>query len=227
MIGLAFTGVLVAIVAVGRLGSEDPAASPPPTPPASTLPDAAEPTNPALQPADAAEPQAELPADPAPFGGFTQDAQGAINAAEAYLEFTEAVVTMSPTDAGDAQRSISTAGAGDALAAEVEATMTSVRAQAPNGIQVWVSSLGSRATKTDVGFEVSVWYVEVIAIGTDLVLDDWRTVTYTLVWEDNNWLIDAKVSLVGPVPARSTSLTPTPAPTLVATLGAYSDGGDQ
>ncbi len=75
------------------------------------------------------------------------------------------------------------------------------------------------------GFEVSIWYAGVIAIGTDSTFDNWRTVTYSLVWERDTWPIEDSVSIVGPVPSRSAGLTVTPPAALVSTLGLFDDGG--
>ena len=98
-------------------------------------------------------------------------------------------------------------------------------AQAPQGVQVWVAPMEARSIAIGDGFEVSIWYAEVVALGTDSTFDNWRTVTYSLVWERNTWLIDDSVSIVGPVPSRSTGLSATPPAFLVSTLSLFDDEG--
>ncbi len=154
-----------------------------------------------------------------------QTEAGARVAAVRLLEATESIVLLSPADAAAAQRSLSTQRSGDRLAAEVEEQMIDLVASAPGGITLWVTPLSARSVASDEGFEVSIWYAEVLAIDSTTVVDNWRTVTYSLAWEDGGWKVDDMVSLSGPVPTRSASLLPTRASAVDAMLTGYSDDG--
>ncbi len=173
-------------------------------------------TDPAIQAiveAELAEPRAE------------QTEAGARVAAVRLLEVTESIVQLSPADAAAAQRSLSTQLSGGRLAAEVEEQMIDLVASAPGGITLWVTPLSARSAASDDGFDVSIWYAEVLAIDSTTVVDNWRTVTYSLAWEDGGWKVDDMVSLSGPVPTRSASLVPTSASAVGALLSGYSDDG--
>ena len=80
-----------------------------------------------------------------------------------------------------------------------------------------------RSVRDGDGWRISVWYVETLTLG-DVVVDDWRTVTYVLRWERERWLIDARTSTRGPVPARSAALAATPPAQFEAALAGFTDG---
>lgn len=221
----AFTAVLVVLAVIGRINDEPAspeaqlAQQPVPAPatdspvsegeePATNQPD----TAPSMSPSDAGS-------------GFVRSELDARTAAVVYLEATEDIVHMTPADAANAQRSVSSAASADRLADEVEEQMADLVAQAPQGVEVWLAPMEARSTELNGGYEVSIWYAEVVAVGTAIAVDNWRTVTFTLVWENDTWLIDAKSSVVGPVPSRGSGLVVTPPATLVSILGAYDDTG--
>ena len=220
-----FTTVLVLLAMIGRI-NDDPAS------PDAQLAQQPDPTSIDDGPfrdaeeADTKEPVAAPSLPPGDSGsGFARSELGARTAAVVYLEATEDIVHMTPAGAAQAQRDVSTAGAADQLAAEVEEQMAELVAQAPQGVQVWLAPLEARSTAIGGGFEVSIWYAEVVAVGTVVAVDNWRTVTFGLVWENDTWLIDSKSSVVGPVPGRGSGLVVTPPATLVSILGAYDDTG--
>jgi len=156
-------------------------------------------------------------------GGFPRTEQGAVHAAVALLEATEDVVSMSPTEAGDTQRLVSTAASADRLAGEVEAQMVNLQTQAPQGIEIWIAPIEARSSGGGDAFDVSIWYTQVVAIGADTAVDKWTTVTYSMRWEDGTWKMDSSVSVPGPTPARNPSRVPTAASALVGILSGYSD----
>ena len=80
--------------------------------------------------------------------------------------------------------------------------MVELRDTIPIGITLRLAPIETRVTPDGDGWRVSVWFVEAITIGTDGVVDDWRTATYRMVWEDNIWKIDAFTSERGPMPGR-------------------------
>jgi len=223
----AFAVVLVVLAVIGRATNntsteaEAAATQPQPSADAGGVSTVVEPEARLL---DAADPQ---PGDqPSVAGtGFERTELGARTAAAVYLEATEEIVHMTPTDAAQAQRDISTAAAGDGLAAEVEEQMIDLVAQTPQGLELWLAPMEARSIETPDGYEVSIWYAEVVAVGTAAAVDNWRTITFKLVWENDTWLIDSKVSVVGPVPGRGSGLVVTPPATLVSILGTYDDNG--
>jgi len=164
-------------------------------------------------------------ARPVVEGGYPHTEQGAIQAAVALLEATEEVVSMSPTDAAQTQRLVSTAASADRLAEEVEAQIISLQTQAPQGIEIWIAPIEARSTAVGDGYDISIWYTQVVAIGTDAAVDNWTTVTYSMRWEDNSWKMDSSVSVPGPTPARRGNQTPTTASALVGILIGFSDEG--
>lgn len=221
----AFTVVLVVLAMIGRL-NDDPASAeaqlaqlPVPTPAAGG------PVSEAEEQA-ANQPGTALSLPPGDAGsGFARSELGARTAAVVYLEATEDIVHLTPVEAAQAQRDVSTAAAADRLANEVEEQMVELVARAPQGVQVWLAPMEARSTAIGDGFEVSIWYAEVVAVGTAVAVDNWRTVTFGLVWENDTWLIDSKSSVVGPVPGRGSGLVVTLPATLVSILGAYDDTG--
>lgn len=220
----ALIGVLMVVALLGRFRNPDRSAesATPTTEPVAPLSVEVEFETPDLMVDDSVIVTRELPVE---LTRFTRDEMGARTAAVAYLEATEDVIAMTPAQAAAAQRAISTDASADRLAARVEEEMVDVIALTPQGIRVWVAPMEARSVAVDDGYEVSIWYAEVIAIGTDSTFDNWRTVTYSLVWEHDTWLIDDSVSVVGPVPSRSAGLAVTPPAALVSTLALFDDEG--
>lgn len=165
-------------------------------------------------------------AEPAlPSAQFARNEAGVRAAAVMYLEATEEIVHLSPEQAGEFQRAMSTDAAAVRLGGDVEEQMTRLVTQSPQGVQVWLAPLEARSIEIDGGYEVSIWYAEVIAIGTSATVDNWRTVTYVLMWERGTWLIDDKTSVEGPVPTRSGGLLVTAPSTLISILTQFDDAG--
>lgn len=155
--------------------------------------------------------------------GFGRSEVGARRAAVAFLEATEDIVHLTPAEAAETQRAISTAAAGERLASEVEEQMTDLLARTPQGVEVWIAPMNARSSESLDGYSVSIWYAEVVAFGTAIAVDNWRTVTYSLVWERKTWLIDEQTSIEGPVPSRAGGLTVTPPATLLSILSDFND----
>lgn len=150
---------------------------------------------------------------------------GAVAAAVGFLELTEDAVALSPAEAAELQRSISTDASADRLAGEVEATLAEVATAAPNGLTVDVAPLLASAREVSDGWEVSIWYVEVIVYGNELAVEQWTTATYTLVWEDGVWRMTDLVSKVGPVPVRPAATLASPIVELVTSTAGMDDEG--
>lgn len=161
----------------------------------------------------------------APSVPFEQTADGARAAAVAYLESTETGVTLQPGEAAAwARESASTAYA-DEFAADTEARMVELWETIPEGITLRLAPMETRIVADEDGWQVSVWFVEAITIGTEGVVDDWRTATYRMVWEGGAWKIDRFASERGPMPGRGTSpASETPAG-FEALLAGFDDEG--
>lgn len=147
--------------------------------------------------------------------------QGALLAAETYLESTEEAPALGPQEAANAQRAISTSASADRLASEIESVLTDLLEIYPH-VRIRIAPIESRITADGPGWRVSIWYVETYTLD-DVVIDDWRTVTYTLLWERDQWLIDNLVSVRGPVPARSVHLEPDSASHFEQLLDGFTD----
>ena len=139
-----------------------------------------------------------------------------------YLELTEKAPALGPKGAYDAQRAVSTSRAADALAGEVESVLTELLARYP-ALNIRLAPILLRSVGDGDGWRISIWYVETLTLG-DVVVDDWRTVTYVLQWERERWFIDARTSTRGPVPARSAALAATPPAQFEAALAGFTGG---
>lgn len=164
-------------------------------------------------------------ADAGPEDAPSRGEAGAAAAALRFLELTEDVARMAPAEAAAVQRSISTEASADRLAGEVGATLTDVALSVPAGVTVEIAPLGSYARPAGDGWEVSVWYVEVVVYGDELAVEQWRTATYSLEWEAGEWRMADLVSSDGPTPVRPASAVASTTAELVTATGRFSDDG--
>jgi hypothetical protein len=171
-------------------------------------------------------------ADPSPpartagtAGSWPRSELGARQAAVSFLELTEKAVSMNPTAASSLQRSISSARSADRLAGDVEEKLIGIQAQVPDGLVVHVAPVAARATARGDGWDVAIWYAQVVIYGREVAVEAWTTATYALVWEGDTWRMDALVSMPGPVPTRPATLTPTPVAQLLSTISGFDDEG--
>jgi len=160
-----------------------------------------------------------------PRAALENSEQGARSAAVAYLETTEAAVEMSPEEAATLARSMSTERFADTFAADTENSMIELLETVPDGVTVRVAPIEARSTPTGDDWLVSVWFVEAITVGKEAVVDDWRTATYRMVWEDDTWRIDSFESERGPTPGRGTQPGSTTPAGFEALLDGFSDEG--
>jgi hypothetical protein len=214
--------VLVAVSLLDGRSSGDPLDDTLP-PPEVAIPGDAAAASGEVEPSDPPDPALSVRTVVADYVGFGRSEAGARRAAVAFLEATEDIVHLTPAEAAEAQRAISTTSAGERLASEVEQQMTDLRERTPQGVEVWIAPMNARSRESLDGYSVSVWYAEVVAVGTAIAVDNWRTVTYSLVWERNTWLIDEQTSIEGPVPSRAGGLTVTPPSTLLSILSDFND----
>lgn len=175
-------------------------------------------------PSDKGAPQdAGVPTPPVP--DVTPTEESAVTSALRFLELTEDVVAMTPVEGAALQRSISTEASADRLATEVEATLADVELAVPGGLTAHVAPLGASARPAGDGWEVSVWYVEVIVYGDELAVEQWRTATYTVKWEAGEWRMADLVSRDGPTPVRPASTVASTAAELISATAGLSDEG--
>ena len=95
----------------------------------------------------------------------------------------------------------------------------------PNGVSLRLAPIEARSTVSGDAWIVSVWFVEAISIGSAAVVDDWRTVTYRMVWEDQTWKVDSFASERGPTPGRGTQPASSTPAGFEVLLDGFSDEG--
>ncbi len=144
-------------------------------------------------------------------------------AAVRFLELTEDVVLLSPDDGAEMQRSIATSDASGRLATEVSNLLTQLQTDVPDGVAVHLAPLSLSSVETSTGWDVSIWYVEVIVYGDQLAVEQWRTATYSLVAEDGEWRMDDLESVDGPIPTRPASAVGWSATALTSALAGFDD----
>lgn len=144
-------------------------------------------------------------------------------AAVRFLELTEEVVLLSPAAGAELQRSIASSSASDALAKEVFDLLTQLETDVPDGVVVHVAPLGVDSVETEPGWDVSIWYAEVIIYGDQLAVEQWRTATYSLVEENGGWRMAALESSDGPVPTRPATAVGWSAPSLISAIARFDD----
>ncbi len=156
---------------------------------------------------------------------FARTEAGARLAAVAFLEVTEEAVALSPSEAADLQRTMATGGFAEEFAADTEQRMTELVQAVPGGIKLRVAPIEARSIADGEDWLVSIWYVQAITIVDESVVDDWRTASYRMRWEDDTWKIASFESRRGPMPGRGTQ-PPSDTPTrFEALLSGYSDDG--
>lgn len=151
--------------------------------------------------------------------------KGAIAAAVRFLELTEVAVDLAPAEAAELQRSISTEESASRLAGEVESMLANVGASVPEGVAVHAAPLGAAAREVDGGWEVSIWYVEVVIYGSELAVEQWSTATYTLKWQSDEWRMAELTSIPGPTPVRPNAMVASSTAELIAATAGLSDDG--
>lgn len=145
-------------------------------------------------------------------------------AAVRFLELTEDVVRLSPDEGARLQGSIASSAAADRLSSDVFDLLRQLEADVPEGVAVHLAPLSLRTVETGSGWDVAIWYVEVVVYGDELAVEQWRTATYSLVDENGEWRMDALESSDGPVPTRPASVVGWSAPALITAVSGFDDG---
>ena len=225
-LAVALLAVVIAVAALWQLGRSD--SSPPaPNVPAETATGAARGGSVArgLTPADEPPSTSTRPFEEAVPVGFERTELGARRAAVAYLEMTEVAVELAPAGAGALAAGMASAEFRDQHAEDTEAAMIELAETIPAGIRLRLAPIAARSAPAGDSWDVAVWFVEAITIGTEGVVDDWRTATYRLVWEDDTWKIDSFDSVRGPMPGRGTQPASETPSGFEAVLSGFSDEG--
>ena len=225
-LAVALLAVVIAVAALWQLGRSD--SSPPaPNVPAETATGAASGGSVArgLTPAEEPPSTSTRPSEEAVPVGFERTELGARRAAVAYLEMTEVAVELAPADAGALASGMASVRYRDQHAQDTEAAMIELAETIPAGIRLRLAPIAARSTPAGDDWEVAVWFVEAITVGTEGVVDDWRTATYRLVWEGDTWKIDSFDSVRGPMPGRGTQPASETPSGFEAVLSGFSDEG--
>ena len=159
------------------------------------------------------------------LSGYSRDEAGARAAALAYLELTEDVVELLPEDAGEVSRLFSTDEYSAEAAADTERRMTELLDAVPDGVKVRLAPIEMRSVESDSGWMVSIWFVEVITVGLEGVVDDWRTAVYELEWEQETWKVAGFTSRRGPTPGRGAIPASVPVSEFEGLLAGFDDLG--
>lgn len=210
-VGTLVVGVVVGLAVLGRDGTRDTTGGASPPAGGGVV----------LWPAGVATPAGGASA----AGRWPRSELGARQAAVSFLELTEEVVSMPPPDAARLQRSISSGGSADRLAVEVEDKLSAIQAEVPDGVVVHVAPISTRATVRGEGWEVAIWYAQVVVYGHEIAFEQWNTATYVLVWEGGGWRMDALDSTAGPNPSRPAAVVATPVLELLSVLAGFDDEG--
>ncbi len=205
--------VVVVVVALARHNDTDPT---PPTVPSRPT------THPQPSPAATRAPSDAAPADRASTT-FTHDADGAADAALAYLAAGPSLATMDEREAVAVQRAMAASSAADELVAGLRAQRASlVDGFGPGPLRWWVAPL---ATSVTLGgpdtAEASVWYVSVVAPAGRPPYEDWRLARTELVWEDGTWRVASEHDGPGPRPGVLARPEPSSPAEMAGTLAGF------
>lgn len=184
------------------------------------------PTRPAPRPAPAP------PATPAPTTGdpagrastrFAHDADGATDAALAYLAAAPSLAAMDEHEAVAAQRGMAAASAADELAASLRDQRAAlVDGFGPGRLRWWVAPLATSVTTHGPdAAEVSIWYVSVVVPAGRPPYEDWRLARTGLVWEGGTWRVASEHDGPGPRPGVLARLEPSSPAELAGALAGF------
>ncbi|MGI8711557.1 MAG: hypothetical protein ACR2LA_11255 [Acidimicrobiales bacterium] len=143
--------------------------------------------------------------------GYRPDAQGAEAAAREFVRATASMVTMEPEAAVAAQRVMAASAAEEDLVARRSAELQNIWGSAGReDLSYWYTPIASRGSMSGAQEALAeVWYVGVLRSSLKPGLQTWRTASFRLVWEDDDWRVDQQSEVVGPVPTSPLSEAPT------------------
>ncbi len=143
--------------------------------------------------------------------GYRPDAQGAEAAAREFVRATASMVTMAPEAAVAAQRVMAASAAEEDLVASRSSELQNIWGSAGReDLSYWYTPIASRASMRGAEEALAeVWYVGVLRSSLTPGLQTWRTASFRLVWEDDDWRVHEESEVVGPVPTSSLREPPT------------------
>jgi hypothetical protein len=159
--------------------------------------------------------------------GYGPGAQGAEAAAGEFVRATASMVTMAPEAAEAAQRVMAASAAEEDLVASRSSELENIwGSTGREEVSYWFTPIASRASMTGPQEALAeVWYVGVLRSSVVPGLQSWRTATYRLVWEDEDWRISEESEVAGPVPTLPISETPTSAAEMDVLLDGFDPRG--
>ena len=164
--------------------------------------------------------------------GFAHNEAGARVAAASFVTTGQALLDLDPLAAGQAVRQMASRAGGARQATDALQQLDSVRTQLANGtgrIMFRQAVIAWRVdTYTPDRARVSIWNVGVLA--RDQIAPpqaSWAISTLDLVWEDEDWHLDAETIVPGPAPVLNNSAPAATAVQLVTALDGFTDFGQQ
>jgi hypothetical protein len=159
--------------------------------------------------------------------GYRPDAEGAEAAAREFVRVTASMVAMEPAPAMAAQRVIAASASEEELVLTRSAELQNIwGSSARDELSYWFTPIASRAQLVGDGEALAeVWYVGVLRSPLLPGMQSWRTATYRLVWEDEDWRISEESEVAGPVPTLPLSETPTSSAEMDALLEGFDPRG--
>jgi hypothetical protein len=150
---------------------------------------------------DAAEEGPTTVVDGAPMG-YRHDRAGAVAAAVAYARLNEDLVLMSMGEAMAARRAMGSERAAGVLADNIASELGEFREAWPVGELTYrVAPMAVRVEEASPEvMRVDVWFVGVVEGRNLAAYEEWITETYRLVWERDDWRVDALSETSGPRP---------------------------
>lgn len=156
--------------------------------------------------------------------GFARTKSGARDAAIAYVQLGDLLLSLDPSAAADVLRRVASRDSSDQFVQSERAGFTQLRNALGRGSGPIRLRVGVVATRVDAfsvdRARVRLWRVAVLSrVGMTNPGGQWATVTYDLVWEHGNWKIWSETDIPGPDPAATASRLATPSELEAALAG--------
>ena len=156
--------------------------------------------------------------------GFGRTRAGARDAAIAYVQMGDLVLSLDPSAAANVLRRVASRESSIQFVQTELAGFTQLRNALGRGNGPIRLRVGVIATSVDAfsqdRAEVRLWRVAILSReGMTNPGEQWATVTYDLVWEQGNWKIWSETDVPGPNPAASSSQLATPSELEAALAG--------
>lgn len=156
--------------------------------------------------------------------GFARTQAGARDAAIAYVQMGDLVLSLDPSAAANVLRRVASRESSVQFVQTELDAFSQLRDALGRGSGPIRLRVGVIATRVDAfsqhRAEVRLWRVSVLSRdGMTNPGEQWATVTYDLVWEQGNWKIWSETDVPGPDPAASSSQLATPRELEAALVG--------